>query len=45
MKMDNGLTLDGLSRVSGSKELKRSRVGDKGEDYYLYWKGKAHEYL
>ena len=28
-----------------SRELQKSRVDKGSEDYYLYWKSKAHEYL
>lgn len=33
---------DTLSIVSGKK---RSRVDEPNENYYVYWKNKAHEYL
>ena len=35
---------DSISGVSNANTDKRSNA-DKNDEYYIYWKGKAHEYL
>lgn len=41
-KGEGMVLFDTLSIVSGKK---RSRVHEPNENYYVYWKNKAHEYL